>query len=235
MKYLLTLAMLLFASCASMNDITQQYDVHGKIKKSERKVDGITDYKLYATWTYPIEGEYSTNKLGAFYTKDQMGKEKYYITAETMGADTFTSITFKVDGKKYTLKPYSLTATHINSSGSEGNLYPVTANASFVKIRTTRKFLEILANANQVFVKFSYLKTYSEFTITLNDASKSYQDRIKANKGNMPWYVGDNYQNNLKTFIKVTSGELREIPLVYDFEKRQDPKVVREIANKQSN
>lgn len=232
MKILLGITLLSLVSCATMDDYTQQYDVHGKIKKSERKVDGITDYKLYATWTYPIEGEYSSNKLGAFYTKDQKGKEKYYITAETIGADTFTSITFKIDGEKYTLKPYSLTATYINSSGTEGNLYPVTGNASFVKIGTTKKFLEKLSNAKQVFVKFSYLKTFSEFTITLNDASKVYQDRNKANKGKMPWYVGDNYQNNLKTFIKVTSGELKEIPLVYDFEKRRAPKVVREIANK---
>lgn len=233
MKVIISIiSLFLVSSCTSMlvGSTIKEYDVHGKIERNESKTDGRITYKLYSTYAHPIEGKYNFYSLGAFFSKDDNGGQYYFLSAEAYGAHSYREILFNIDGEKIKF-PVEIGATSITSSGSEAYLYPVTQNFSRVKVPVKREFLEKLSKANKVFVKISFRDSYGEMTLTESESSKEWKESLKTFKKDFPGYVGYNYQNALKEFLRVTKDQ-STIADMYDIDKRMESPSRKVSSNK---
>lgn len=171
MKYLSVL--ILTISCSTTQLIKDSYK-YGEITKSESKVDQTIELYMYPVSLFPIVGAYSNIGLGAFW-KTNFQKGKIHLKLEVIGAETFKSITFRIDDKFEKFSP-ELANTIIKSDGPAAYVgaYRPIANHSTVTFEVSREMVEKLINAKQVFVKAEFLNSYTEAAITIEDASSDF-------------------------------------------------------------
>lgn len=194
MKVLFLLISLTITSCGTI-DVSDVWRM-GKIITNESKVEGTKEVTLLPNFSYPIKGMFYNQFIGARkITKD--GKSTYLLTFETEGARTFRSVTLKLDGKKYTLK-FKLSESNIKTDGPIAHTGGMIKNYSHVHKIVDKSLIEKIANAKVGFVRYDFLKEYSESSITLKESSKEWQ---KIWKDEMKEHYTE-LQSSFKSFLK---------------------------------